>query len=125
MERWNWIAVLAEPTFLVLVAVEAGISLLLVPAPPGLLIAGAVAIGLFSLNCRLDQSVNNLPVRAGPEAILGQVAVVSEPLAPVGVVRCGGEMWKAVEVNGRGLDAGEQVTVVGIRGLELRVVWRE
>ncbi len=125
MERWRWILAVAEPTFLVLVAAVTGLSLLLVPAPAGPLIAGAVALGLFSLNYRLDRSVSRLPIRTGREAIIGQVAVASEPLAPVGVVRCGGEMWRAVEVHGRKVNAGEQVTVVGIRGLELRVVRRQ
>ena len=122
MERWSWILAAADPAFLALVAATTGISLLLVPAPGGLLIAGAVAAGLLSVNYRLDRSVSRLPIRTGREAILGQVAVVTEPLAPVGLVRCGGEMWKAVEVNGRRVNAGEQVTVAEIRGLELRVV---
>lgn len=125
MERWSWILAAADPTFLVLVATTTGISLLLVPPPGGLLVAGAVAAGLFSLNYRLDRSVSSLPIRTGREAILGQVAVVSEPLAPVGLVRCGGEMWRAVEVNGRWVNSGEQVTVAEIRGLELRVARRQ
>ena len=125
MERWRWILAAADPTFLVLVGATTGISLLLVPAPGGPLIAGAVAAGLFSLNYRLDRSVSSLPIRTGREAILGQVAVVSEPLAPVGLVRCSGETWRAVEVNGRWVNSGEQVTVVDIRGLELRVVRRQ
>ncbi len=115
---------IADPAFLVLVAAATCISLLLVPAPGGLLIAGAVAAGLFSLNYRLDRSVRRLPIRTGREAILGQVAVVSEPLAPVGLVRCGGEAWRAVEINGCWVDSGEHVTVAEVRGLELRVVRR-
>jgi len=53
--------------------------------------------------------------------MMGQGAVVVEPLSPVGQVRCAGELWRAVETHERVVGRGEKVRVVQVRGLELEV----
>lgn len=121
MERWGWVAALAEPSFLMALAVAAGIPWLLFPGTVGLLLSVVSAAGMLWLDHRLGESVRRLPVRVGPEAMLGQTAVVVEQLEPTGVVNCGGELWRAAEILGRRVGPGGTVKVVHVRGLMLEV----
>ena len=54
-----------------------------------------------------------------PKDMKGQGRVV-KPLAPVGLVKVGGEYWKAKSVEGD-IEVDESVDVVGHEGLTLRV----
>ena len=60
----------------------------------------------------------------GPEGMIGLMAEVIEPLTPVGVVRVGSESWKAKSA-GEGIDAGEEVEILGLKGLTLIVRLKE
>ncbi len=121
MDRWGWIAAVGEPTFLALLTIAVGMPYLLFPGTLGLLMAALAAGLVFWLDHRLEESVRRLPVRVGPEALLGQIAEVIETLEPMGMVNCDGEGWRASEVQGRRVERGERVAVVGIRGLVLEV----
>jgi membrane-bound ClpP family serine protease len=125
MERWSWVLALTEPIFLGVLLVGGGISLWLLPAPGGPALAAVIAAGIFVLNYRLDRSISRLPIYLGPESICGRVALVVEPLSPAGLVRCDGEVWKAVEIRGQRVDREQEVVVVEVRGLELRVIGRQ
>jgi membrane-bound serine protease (ClpP class) len=57
----------------------------------------------------------------GREGMIGLHGVVVRPLAPVGTVYIKGENWKA-KTNGDSIEVDENVEVVGIEGLVLRVV---
>lgn len=122
MEKLRWIATLAEMPFLGALLLGTGVPLALIPAPTGEAVAGAAVVAILAFNFWLEHSVSRLPVRLGPDSLRGRDARVMEPLAPRGRVRCDGEVWRAVEVDGRCVRAGEQVTVVGVRGIELQVV---
>ncbi len=56
----------------------------------------------------------------GAEGMVGLEGRVVQPLIPEGVVRTGGECWKAQSV-GENIAAGEDVEVMGISGLTLKV----
>jgi len=60
----------------------------------------------------------------GVSPLIGQTGRVSMALAPVGTVQLGGEMWSAEEENRLTVEAGEQVEVVAVEGLVLKVVRR-
>jgi len=56
----------------------------------------------------------------GSEGMVGLEGEVIEPLTPVGIIRVGGEYWKAKSV-GENIDAGEEVEILGLDGLTLKV----
>jgi len=56
----------------------------------------------------------------GSEGMIGLEGEVIEPLTPVGVIKVGGEYWKAKSV-GEDIAAGEEVEILGLDGLTLRV----
>ncbi len=57
----------------------------------------------------------------GKEGLIGAVGIVKKPLAPDGMVLVQGELWGA-SAGGEGIEAGEQVKVVKMEGLRLKVV---
>jgi len=56
----------------------------------------------------------------GSEGMVGLVGEVIEPLAPVGIVRVEGELWKAKSVD-EDIVAGEDVEILGLKRLTLEV----
>ena len=48
---------------------------------------------------------------AGPEALIGMKGQVVRPLDPDGLIKIGGELWRAKSM-GSSIDIGEEVTVV-------------
>lgn len=56
----------------------------------------------------------------GSEGMVGLVGEVIEPLAPVGVVRVEGELWKAKSVD-EDIAAGEDVEILRLQKLTLEV----
>lgn len=59
------------------------------------------------------------PVAVGAEAMIGEVGVAQERLAPSGTVFVRGEYWAAD--SDEPVDAGQRVRVVAVQGLRLRV----
>ena len=57
----------------------------------------------------------------GSEGMIGLMGEVIEPLAPVGVVRVEGELWKAKVVEDDDIEAGEDVEILGLEKLTLEV----
>lgn len=57
----------------------------------------------------------------GARALVGRIAVASDPLAPAGYVRLGGELWRAELRSGDPAAAGARLRVVDVRGLTLMV----
>ena len=60
----------------------------------------------------------------GSEGMIGLEGEVIEPLAPVGVVRVEGELWKAKSVAGD-VPAGETVEIIKLNKLALEVKRKE
>jgi membrane-bound serine protease (ClpP class) len=57
----------------------------------------------------------------GPQAMIGNIAVVRTPLAPSGQVEVRGELWMATLQPGGFQPAGATVIVRGVQGLHLLV----
>ena len=57
---------------------------------------------------------------AGPEAIIGMKGKVVRPLDPDGLIKIGGELWRAKSAGSR-IDTDEEVTVVERNGTMLIV----
>lgn len=63
------------------------------------------------------------PVAVGSEVLIGRTGAARTDLNPVGMVQVGGELWTAELVEiGNKVSAGEQVEVVSVDGLRVRVV---
>jgi membrane protein implicated in regulation of membrane protease activity len=64
------------------------------------------------------------PNSVGVDRVLGQEAVVVEPIAPLaarGQVRVGREVWSADSIDERSIAAGARVVVVAVDGARLKV----
>ena len=109
----------------------AGIVLLLLQAWAGL--PRRWVVGLFALWIIKEVAMYPLlrdafaPPRTGPDTIVGARGVATEPLAPGGYVRLGGELWAAecLPPHGAGIAAGSPIVVRGTRGLTLLVETEE
>jgi len=83
-------------------------------------LSAGVAFGLITVFLlRLALRARRSKVRMGGDAMIGQIAVVTQPLAPTGQVMVNGELWQAESATPAVL--GEQVRVRGLRDLTLLV----
>jgi membrane-bound serine protease (ClpP class) len=76
---------------------------------------GLITVFLLRLAIRARKS----KVRMGGDAMIGLIAVVTQPLAPIGQVMVNGELWQAESVTPAA--PGDQVRVRGLRDLTLLV----
>ena len=76
---------------------------------------GLITVFLLRLAVRARRS----KVRMGGEAMIGQIAVVTQPLTPSGQVLVNGELWQAESISPAA--AGEKVRVQALRDLTLFV----
>lgn len=76
---------------------------------------GAITVFLVRIAIRARKN----KVLTGPEALVGSIAIVQQPLEPRGQVLVHGELWFA-EASGA-ISAGDNVRVTGVRGLTLLV----
>jgi membrane-bound serine protease (ClpP class) len=83
-------------------------------------LSSGLAFGLITVFLlRLALKARRSKSRVGADAMIGQIAVVTEPLAPCGQVLVNGELWQAESATPAA--AGEQVRVRGLRDLTLLV----
>jgi membrane-bound serine protease (ClpP class) len=83
-------------------------------------LSAGLAFGLITVFLlRLALRARRSKVRMGGDAMIGQIAVVTQPLAPTGQVMVNGELWQAESATPAIL--GEQVRVRGLRDLTLLV----
>lgn len=83
-------------------------------------LSAGVAFGLITVFLlRLAWHARRSKVRMGGDAMIGLIAVVTQPLAPSGQVLVNGELWQAESTSPAA--AGEQVRVRGLRDLTLLV----
>ncbi|HLE00321.1 MAG TPA: nodulation protein NfeD [Bdellovibrionota bacterium] len=71
----------------------------------------------------------HLPLATGSQTLVGQIAVVSMPLAPAGRVKLGTEEWSAVidpedQLASQTIPKGERVEVTAVEGVTLKVKHR-
>ena len=85
-----------------------------------MLFRSGLAFGLITVFLlRLALKARRGKSRMGADAMIGLIAVVTQPLAPSGQVIVNGELWQAESVTPAA--AGEQVRVRGLRDLTLLV----
>jgi membrane-bound serine protease (ClpP class) len=83
-------------------------------------LSAGLAFGLITVFLlRLALRARRSKVRMGGDAMIGLIAVVTQPLAPSGQVMVNGELWQAESATPAAL--GEQVRVRGLRDLTLLV----
>jgi len=107
-------AVVVALVFLVLwvLGIEIPLPIIMVTA----LLLGAV---VFIMHKAVIPSFRKRRI-TGSEGMIGLTGEVTEPLTPVGVVRVGGEYWKAKSV-GENIAVGEEVEILALDGLKLMV----
>lgn len=87
---------------------------------PATAIATGIAFGLVTVFLvRLAVRARRSKSRTGADAMLGEVGVAMQPLAPNGQILVHGELWQSESVDA--IQKGEQVRVRGIRDLTLLV----
>jgi membrane-bound serine protease (ClpP class) len=86
----------------------------------GTALSTGLAFGLITVFLlRLALRARRSKVRMGGDAMIGLIAVVTQPLSPSGQVMVNGELWQAESATPAAL--GEQVRVRGLRDLTLLV----
>lgn len=81
-----------------------------------------VTAGLFLTVVTFAIRAQHRPIRAGVEALVGQVGEVRQALTPQGTVQVAGELWSAETLDRSvTVDVGKKVEVVGVQGLRLKV----
>ena len=89
---------------------------------PWMVIGGVTAItaAFFLLVVGAGIRAQRLAVRTGARGLTGRRAAVIERIAPTGMVRLDGELWRASAAEGAA-DVGSEVEVTGVDGLTLKV----
>jgi membrane-bound serine protease (ClpP class) len=78
--------------------------------------------GLFLLVLTFALRARTIPIRMGPESLVGRTGKVSGSLARTGFVQVGSERWSAELVEGEPpLSDGERIEVAAVKGLRLVV----
>ena len=91
-----------------------------IPLPITIVIALMVGAFVFVIHIAVIPSFHRKQV-TGREGMIGLQGRVVEPLTPIGVIIVVGEHWKAKSVE-KNIEVDEDVEIVGIDGLTLRVV---
>ena len=93
-----------------------------VSVSPGLIIgvaAGATAFSVFVLGAIIRGQRRQKST--GREGMLGKTAIVRSPLEPRGTVLAEGELWTAVVEEEQPVPPGEEVVIVSVDHMQLRV----
>jgi membrane-bound serine protease (ClpP class) len=81
----------------------------------------AITLGVcFTFFAMMIAKSLRAPVATGREGLIGLDAEVTEDLAPEGMIKCHGEVWKARTVA-QTLRKGQTATVVAVDGITLLV----
>jgi len=117
----DWLKVL-----LLLLDDIAALRFLKVRIPLPITIAAALVVGtfVFMIHKAVMPSFHKSPV-TGPEAMIGIQGTVVKPLTPVGTIIVNGEYWRAESVNGSNMGVDENVEILGLDGLTLKVKRKE
>jgi membrane-bound ClpP family serine protease len=93
-----------------------GIKIPLLIAIPVALLLGAL---IFVIHKAVIPTFHRKRI-TGSEGMIGLKGEVTQPLTPLGIVRVGDEYWKARAVA-ENIAVGEEVEILGLDGLTLRV----
>ncbi|MDD2695585.1 MAG: nodulation protein NfeD [Anaerolineales bacterium] len=82
------------------------------------LTTGLIFLGILVFALRAQRA----PIRTGQESLVGRQGTARSPLAPMGTVQVGGELWSAeVEEGQEAIPAGARVQVTRVQGVRLTV----
>jgi len=119
----DWLKVLVllldEAAVLVLIFVVLHFLDVQIHLPTTIFLVLAIGVFVFIIHIKVISSFHGKQV-TGREGMIGLQGEVVEPLTPTGTIIVKGERWKAKSVDN--VEIGENVEVVGIEGLTLRVV---
>ncbi len=113
------VLLLEEVAALVLVLLVLWFFRIKIPLPILIVIALLLGAVVFITHKVIIPSFHKKKI-TGSEGMIGLKGEVVKPLTPVGVIRVGDEYWKAKSVD-KDIAAGEEVEVLGLNGLTLRV----
>jgi len=123
----DWLKVLVllldEVAALVLVILVLRFFEIKLPLPVIVIVALIVGTLIFIVHKAVIPSFHRKQV-TGREGMLGQQCRVVESLTPIGVVTVEGEYWKAKSAD-ENIEVDEEVEIIGIDGLTLRVQRKE
>jgi membrane protein implicated in regulation of membrane protease activity len=131
--RWLWLGgavvlgageILTTTFFLLPFALGALVAAVLaflgVAVAVQLIVFAVVSVVAFAGMRPLARRLDRIPAERGVGAnrLLGEVAVVTEPIlaGDGGMIRVGGELWRAQSVDGAAVDLGSRVTIREVRG---------
>lgn len=98
-----------------------GLSRLGIEVPLWALITLVMAFGAFAVvSYRVGSRALGRPPLPGLGTMVGMRGRAVSPLAPEGMVRTNGELWRAIAARGQ-IDLGEEITVVRQEGFKLTV----
>ncbi len=119
----DWLKVLVllldEAAVLVLIFVVLHFLGVQIPLSITIFVVLLIGVFVFIIHIKVIPSFHWKQV-TGREGMIGLQGEVVEPLTPTGTIIVKGERWKAKSVDN--VEIGENVEVVGIEGLTLRVV---
>ena len=119
----DWLKVLVllldEAAVLVLIFVVLHFLDVQIHLPTTIFLVLAIGVFVFIIHIKVISSFHRKQV-TGREGMIGLQGEVVEPLTPTGTIIVKGERWKAKSVDN--VEIGENVEIVGIEGLTLRVV---
>lgn len=92
-----------------------------IPLPTTIFIVLIVGALVLMVHIAVIPSFHKKQV-TGWEGMIGLQGTVIVPLTPVGAVMVNGERWKAKSVDGVNIEVDEDVEIVRIEGLMLKVV---
>ena len=119
----DWLKVLVllldEAAVLVLVIIILRFFEIQIPLPVTIVIVLLLGIVVFITHKAVISSFHRRTV-TGSEGMIGTQGQVVEPLKPRGAIMVNGERWKAIS-TGDDIDIHQDVEIVGIEGLTLKV----
>ena len=120
----DWIKVLVllldEAAVVAIVIVVLRFLRIQIPLPVVIVIALIAGALIFVIHFAVIPSFHKKQV-TGQEGMIGQQGSVVEPLSPWGTVMVNGERWKAKPVDNGKIEVDEEIEIVRIEGLTLKV----
>jgi len=119
----DWLKVLVllldEAAAVVLVLLVIWVLGIEIPLPITIVAALLLGAFVFVIHKAIIPTLHKKQV-TGAEGLIGREGEVTVPLTPVGVIRTMGEYWKAKSA-GENIAVGEEVEILGLKGLTLLV----
>ncbi|MFC1933989.1 NfeD family protein [Chloroflexota bacterium] len=118
---WGKVLILLLDEAAVIVVILLILHFLGIQIPLPIIIVGGIIVGIFVLiiHIAVIPSFHRKQV-TGREGMIGEQGRVVEPLTPVGAITVKGEYWRAKSIDDS-IEADENVEIVGLEGLTLRV----